>query len=115
MFEIYSIKMQKIERWGTEKESILRFLILAKEQIQKIKALKEITNKLIVNKLNKDLNDACKKNEIHYNRAITYHEMVKIMYSMGYILDNITEYEKLLIDNIFQSIWNKDKATAFLK
>lgn len=55
------------------------------------------------------------KNQICSNRAITYHEMVKIMYSMGYILDNITEYEKLLIDNIFQSIWNNDRATTYLK
>ena len=37
------------------------------------------------------------------------------MYSMGYILDNITEYEKLLIDNIFQSLWNEDKTELSLK
>ena len=30
--------------------------------------------------------------------------MVKILYTMGYICDNITEYEKLLIDNMFQSL-----------
>jgi len=34
--------------------------------------------------------------------------MVKILYTMSYIKDNITEYEKLLIDNIFQSICNNE-------
>lgn len=63
----------------------------------------------------KSINDACKAIGILTNRVISYHEMVKILYSMRYIWENITEYEKLLIDNIFQSISNPDKATLFIK
>lgn len=34
---------------------------------------------------------------------------------MGYICDNITEYEKLLLDNMFQSISNSDNTTLYIK
>lgn len=71
-------------------------------------------NKFMVNKLIREMNDACKENNIYTNRPISYHEMVKLMYSMGYICDNITEYEKLLIDNMFQSLMNRSKHTVFL-
>lgn len=60
MYEASSTKMQKIERYGRGKESTQKFQILGKGQIRSIKAQKEIINKLIVSKLNKELNDACK-------------------------------------------------------
>lgn len=72
-------------------------------------------NRFLVKKIMKNLNEACKTNNITINRVISYHEMVKILYNMGYICDNITEYEKLLVDNIFQSISNPDKTSLFLK
>lgn len=69
-----------------------------------------INNRLIVSKIIKEINEACKAIGVTSNRPISYHEMVKLMYTMGYILDNITEYEKLLIDNMFQSISNEDNS-----
>lgn len=60
--------------------------------------------RLIAKKLCKDLTNACKANGVAVNRVICYQEMVKVIYSMGYILDNITQYEKLLIDNMFNSV-----------
>ena len=86
-----------------------------KRSNSKNKSTERSNKKLIISKLNKDLTEAWIKNGVYVNRVINYQEMVKIIYSMGYILDNISEYEKLLIDIMFISIWNKDRITIFLK
>jgi hypothetical protein len=81
-----------------------------KRQNSHQRSTERINNRLIVTKISKIINEACKAIGVISNRPISYHEMVKLMYTMGYILDNITEYEKLLIDNMFQSISNEDNS-----
>lgn len=46
---------------------------------------------------------------------MSYHEMVRILYSMHYIGNNITEHEKLLIDNIFRSTCSSGQTSLWLK
>ena len=95
--------MRKIGKLEREVGSILKSQITEKGQIRGIEAKKNLQlNSLLKISLNK-LNKSCKNNGITKNRLISYHEMVRILYSMNYIGNNITEYEKLLIDNLFQS------------
>jgi len=61
------------------------------------------------------MNNACQSIGVLSNRSVNYQEMVKIMFTMGYILSNITEYEKFLIDNIFESIRDKNEESLRLK
>jgi hypothetical protein len=49
------------------------------------KSTERANRKFLVKKLMKNLNEASKNNNITTNRVISYHEMVKILYGMGYI------------------------------
>ena len=104
------------ERESRQKDRVqTEIMNVRRRSNSKHKSTERNNKKLIISKLNKNLTNAWIKNGVLVNRVINYQEMVKIIYSMGYILDNISEYEKLLVDIMFISIWNKDKVTIFIK
>jgi len=74
-----------------------------------------LNSKFLVSKIMRNMNNACQSIGVLSNRSVNYQEMVKIMFTMGYILSNITEYEKFLIDNIFESIRDKNEESLRLK